>query len=114
MIIFESKRPLPVFFYAKAIFLLVWLMLPCKPLYAQGDLGLSNHASVFDIRINELMASNATTIQDESGEFEDWIELYNTGQGPFDVGARLAGGVELFDRGSHASASRRRCGHCPQ
>jgi hypothetical protein len=27
--------------------------------------------------INELMASNATTVTDNAGEFEDWIELYN-------------------------------------
>lgn len=27
--------------------------------------------------INEVMASNATTIADEDGDFEDWIELYN-------------------------------------
>ncbi len=30
--------------------------------------------------INEVMASNATTIADEDGEFADWIELYNTGE----------------------------------
>jgi len=29
------------------------------------------------IFINEIMASNATTIADEDGDFEDWIELYN-------------------------------------
>ncbi len=29
------------------------------------------------IRINELMASNDTTVTDETGEFDDWIELYN-------------------------------------
>ncbi|MCF8245413.1 MAG: lamin tail domain-containing protein [Saprospiraceae bacterium] len=28
--------------------------------------------------INELMASNTSTITDEAGEFNDWIELYNT------------------------------------
>ena len=32
-----------------------------------------------DISINEFMASNATTIADEDGDFEDWIELYNYG-----------------------------------
>jgi hypothetical protein len=31
------------------------------------------------IRINEFMASNATTIADEDGDYEDWIELYNAG-----------------------------------
>lgn len=29
--------------------------------------------------INEFMASNATTIADEDGDYEDWIELYNSG-----------------------------------
>jgi len=28
--------------------------------------------------INEIMASNDTTIIDEQGEYDDWIELYNT------------------------------------
>ena len=30
------------------------------------------------MRINELMANNTTVITDELGEFEDWIELFNT------------------------------------
>ncbi len=30
--------------------------------------------------INEVQASNNTTIADEDGDFEDWIELYNAGQ----------------------------------
>ena len=29
--------------------------------------------------INEIMASNASTIADEDGDYEDWIELYNFG-----------------------------------
>ncbi len=29
--------------------------------------------------INEIQASNNTTISDEDGDYEDWIELYNTG-----------------------------------
>ncbi len=29
--------------------------------------------------VNEFLALNNTTIQDEAGEYEDWIELYNTG-----------------------------------
>ncbi len=32
------------------------------------------------IVINEVQASNNATIADEDGDFEDWIELYNTGQ----------------------------------
>ena len=34
--------------------------------------------AVGDIVINELMASNTSTIQDTNNEFDDWIELYNT------------------------------------
>lgn len=31
-----------------------------------------------DLVINELMASNSSTIQDESGSYPDWVEIYNT------------------------------------
>lgn len=34
--------------------------------------------SVGDIVINEFMASNDATYADEEGEYDDWIELYNT------------------------------------
>jgi hypothetical protein len=43
--------------------------------------------------INELMAKNTLSIQDEAGQHEDWIELYNSGPGP----ARI-GGMYLTDR----------------
>ncbi len=36
-------------------------------------------AAASHLRINEVMASNATTIPDEDGDYEDWIELYNAG-----------------------------------
>ncbi len=29
--------------------------------------------------INEFMASNSTTVTDEAGEFDDWLEIYNNG-----------------------------------
>jgi len=32
------------------------------------------------LRINELMASNGATCADDVGEFDDWIELINTGE----------------------------------
>jgi hypothetical protein len=35
--------------------------------------------------LNEFMASNATTIADEATEFEDWIEILNTGPDPVDL-----------------------------
>ena len=38
------------------------------------------------VLINEFVASNDTGIVDESGEFEDWVELYNAGSTPVDIG----------------------------
>jgi hypothetical protein len=32
-----------------------------------------------DVVINEVVSSNGTTIADEDGDFEDWVELYNAG-----------------------------------
>jgi hypothetical protein len=35
--------------------------------------------------VNEFMASNATTIVDDDGDYSDWIELYNPGQTAYDL-----------------------------
>lgn len=51
-------------------------------LLASGILGGAVSAAV---RINEVMASNGSTIADEDGDFEDWIELHNHGEYPVDV-----------------------------
>ena len=37
-----------------------------------------NYVNGQNVVINEFMASNSTTIEDEDGDFSDWIELYNT------------------------------------
>jgi len=39
-----------------------------------------------ELYINEFMASNATTIADEYGEFDDWVEIYNAGTEPVWLG----------------------------
>ena len=36
--------------------------------------------------INEFMASNDTTIADENGEYDDWIEIYNPNDAPVNIG----------------------------
>lgn len=41
--------------------------------------------TVKNITINELMASNATTVTDETGEYPDWIEFYNSGNTDVDL-----------------------------
>jgi hypothetical protein len=35
--------------------------------------------------INEFMADNETTIQDETGAYEDWLEIYNGGESAIDL-----------------------------
>jgi len=36
--------------------------------------------------INEFMAINDSTIQDETGTYEDWVEIYNPGPDPVEMG----------------------------
>ena len=42
-------------------------------------------ADAGSVVINEVMASNAATIADPQGDYDDWIELYNTGNTPVDL-----------------------------
>ena len=37
------------------------------------------------IYINEFMSSNGTSIKDEDGDNEDWIELYNASENPINL-----------------------------
>lgn len=41
--------------------------------------------SASPVVINEIMASNSATASDENGEFDDWIELYNTSSSAVDL-----------------------------
>ena len=50
--------------------------------YYNVAVGSSNNTSVV---INELMASNDNTIADNAGEYDDWIELYNTSSNTVDL-----------------------------
>ncbi len=38
------------------------------------------------LSINEIMASNSSTLADELGEYDDWIEIYNAGAQAVDIG----------------------------
>ncbi|MDC1431426.1 lamin tail domain-containing protein, partial [Bacteroidia bacterium] len=46
---------------------------------------LSLTASSQTLVINEVMASNASTIADEDGDYTDWLELYNTSNATIDL-----------------------------
>ncbi len=63
-----------------------------SPGYPNTDAGAqayrdSIQVTVIDngIRINEFMASNATTLPGLNGDYPDWIELYNTTGAPVDI-----------------------------
>lgn len=45
----------------------------------------TNTSPIDGIVINELMASNTSTVMDESAQYEDWIELYNGGATAVDL-----------------------------
>ena len=61
--------------YITAILILV-IPYSCKKYYEQEE---------SDIVINELMPVNSTTVTDESGEYDDWIELFNKSNSTIDV-----------------------------
>lgn len=44
-----------------------------------------DYAAAQQIVINEFVSSNAATLADEDGDFEDWIELYNYGDTPVNL-----------------------------
>lgn len=46
---------------------------------AVGEPAEETPAREYSVRINELMAKNRVTVQDEDGDYSDWIELYNYG-----------------------------------
>ena len=52
-----------------------------------------------DLVINEIMASNDQTQADEYGEFDDWIEVYNTGSSDINLGDYyLSDDVNILDK----------------
>ncbi len=70
----EPATKVIFFFFRSFAIQAIWIILLwsfCNPLMGQAA-----------ISINEFMASNARTIADEDGDFEDWVELYNYGEDP--------------------------------
>lgn len=48
-------------------------------------IGFSTAVRGQDIVINEIVSNNLSGLQDEDGDFSDWIELYNNGDDPVDL-----------------------------
>lgn len=67
-----------------AVPVLLWagLIAVCQVSVVHADGGLESVPVV----INELLASNVDSTADPQGEFDDWIELYNAGDIPVDIG----------------------------
>lgn len=59
------------------------------PVGAEHDVYIYNvaplMASVTDVAINEIMASNSATQADNVGEYDDWVELFNKTNAPVDI-----------------------------
>ena len=52
-----------------------------------GSPGTSNNSTTISgIYINEFLASNSAVNEDEFGEYDDWIEIYNANQTPVNLG----------------------------
>ena len=49
-------------------------------------IGIAPLAFGYELLINEFLASNDTCYADEFGEFDDWVEIYNAGSEPIDMG----------------------------
>ncbi len=47
---------------------------------------ISTVSTAQQLYINEIMASNARTVADASGSYEDWIEIYNPNPTPVNIG----------------------------
>jgi hypothetical protein len=56
------------------------VFLPVRAAYEYYS--INSALSPGDLVVNELMSNNQTTQSDENGEFEDWVELFNTTSAP--------------------------------
>jgi hypothetical protein len=76
-------------FYVEAVANNAALSVSYSPKGAEHDVYVYNilptGSTVTGLVINELMASNTSTVADEAGEFEDWIELYNNNNFSIDL-----------------------------
>lgn len=71
-------------------FKLVWaavLLVLCFPAFSSAQ-----SEALPTLHINEVMASNSSTITDEDGDAEDWIEIFNSGDEAINLG-----GIGLSD-----------------
>ncbi len=44
-----------------------------------------SHVFAQNLKLNEIMSSNDATLADEDGDYEDWIEIFNSGDAPVNL-----------------------------
>ncbi len=54
-------------------------------LYLTKGGGKIDNANLGQVQINEVMTSNKGSVPDETGDFPDWIEVYNNTDSPLDI-----------------------------
>jgi hypothetical protein len=54
--------------------------------FLESEIGIWDPAAYEGLVLNELMADNASTLQDEYNEYDDWIEIANGGDAPLALG----------------------------
>lgn len=65
----------------------VWVAILIVLLFgAWRNLLVHSQAVTSDLRINEFLAANSAGLIDEDGDYSDWIELYNAGSQPVNLG----------------------------
>jgi spore coat protein CotH len=76
-------------FYIEAIAGDSWNTASYEPKAAEHDVYIYTVVPEYigdcPVVVNELMADNNISVQDPSGEYDDWVELYNNSPEPFDL-----------------------------
>ena len=60
---------------------LLFLLISCRAMSQD----FNGNITLNGVVINEFMASNVSTIADQDGEYDDWVEIYNNGSGPVNL-----------------------------
>ncbi|MBE0638514.1 MAG: lamin tail domain-containing protein [Bacteroidales bacterium] len=76
-------------FYIEALANDTWKTAKFEPQGADHDVYIytvkPGQIDDFPVVINELMSDNASAVQDPSGEYDDWVEFYNTSNEPINL-----------------------------
>lgn len=69
--------------YIRSLILCIWI---CAAFICKAQEGHEANDDWSKLRINEILASNISDIKDEDNDDEDWVEIYNGGDSPVNMG----------------------------